>query len=106
MLLALVRGNWWRLNHLFSILFFFQVESVESNDTLKRLYELFASARLGDKFSSHLRLLQKRLSDGLFPFLSEYFISGGKKLNHIAPSVVFKQKFLPYACVAFPHQCI
>ncbi|KAG0589672.1 hypothetical protein KC19_1G038600 [Ceratodon purpureus] len=50
-------------------------ESAACNDILRRLYELFASARVGDKFSPHLQLLLRRLPDGVFPFLSNYFVS-------------------------------
>ena len=81
----------------------FQGESAACNDILRRLYELFASARVGDKFSPHLQLLLRRLPDGVFPFLSNYFVSPGKILNQIAPDVVFKQRHVLYECVALPH---
>lgn len=54
----------------------FKEKSIQTNDRLKTLYEILSSARAGDKFSSHMQLLLKRLSGDVFPFLSSYFISG------------------------------
>lgn len=54
----------------------FKGKSIQTNDRLKTLYEILSSARAGDKFSSHMQLLLKRLSGDVFPFLSSYFISG------------------------------
>lgn len=64
------------------------------------LYELLASARVGDKFSPHLQLLLSRLSDDVFSFLSYYFVSAGKTLKQLTP-VVFKEGRDTYGCVAF-----
>lgn len=75
---------------------FFQGESIGSNDLLKSLYELFASARVADKFSPHLQLLLNRLSDDVFSFLFNYFVSAGKILF-----VFFKEGHDNYRFVAF-----
>jgi len=85
---------------LFSYAYGFQDQSIGSNDLLKRLYELLASARVGDKFSPHLRLLLSRLSDDVFSFLSNYLVSAGKTLKQMPP-VVFETDHDTYGCVAF-----
>lgn len=66
---------------------FFQGEREES---IKELYELFASSRFWDEFSPHLQLLLIRLSDDVFSFLSYYLVYAGKFLRHLT-SLIFSE---------------
>jgi len=86
---------------LFFLMFmFFQGKSDGSIDLLKSLYELLASARVGDKFSPHLQLLLSRLSDDVFSFLSSYLVSAGKTMKQMTP-VVVRKCHDTYECVSF-----
>ena len=46
-------------------------------EILNEFYVLFAGGLQRETFSSHLQLLLKRLSAGVFPFLSRYFTAEG-----------------------------